>query len=290
MNWGNLVARGKDAYPKYKQGKKARDYWKLVRGAVDEDTRRGSLMKLGIKVTIDIASKLLGSSLSSHPYFKFHKVHLDVLASALNATGTKELAEQAFHDAIKAADSTVELARMVETLEGQRKLAVAAFGMSLRGSLLTLREAASGNTTALKQTGLAQPQFEQITRDQMYEHRCAWAGLSAEALQLALMVEADYRATETAMKRYDEKVRKLKTSGSIGKIAGYRVEQDRMWAQYDAMTKPQTAKRSSYDPLGAAAAARQSVTAIVEKITATTDLVFDDDVLFNRPDTIAATF
>lgn len=56
------------AYSLFKNVKKIRTYGKLVKESVDEDTRSGALMKLGIRGMLEIAGNALGTSLTSHPY------------------------------------------------------------------------------------------------------------------------------------------------------------------------------------------------------------------------------
>ena len=82
----SITKKAADAYSLFKKAKKIRTYGKLVKESIDEDTRSGALMKLGIRAMLDIASKAIGTSLTSHPYFTYHKVHLEVLAQALNAS------------------------------------------------------------------------------------------------------------------------------------------------------------------------------------------------------------
>ena len=61
-------------------------------------------MKLGIKISVDLAGKLLGTSLATHPYFGYHKSMIDALADALNASRNSEAAVDGYR--LTAANST----------------------------------------------------------------------------------------------------------------------------------------------------------------------------------------
>ena len=89
MDWNALVQHGKAAYPKLKAGKKAFDYLKLVKGAIDENTRNGSLFKLGVKGTMDIASKVIGTSVYNGAGDKISSIEL-VALSTHDACGLTE--------------------------------------------------------------------------------------------------------------------------------------------------------------------------------------------------------
>ena len=71
-------------------------------------------MKLGIRAMLDIASKAIGTSLTSHPYFTYHKVHLEALAQALNASSNLDKAEEALNRAIRSADASASLRKALE--------------------------------------------------------------------------------------------------------------------------------------------------------------------------------
>ena len=61
-----VTKKAADAYTLFKKGKKIKGYVQLVTQSVDEDTRSGALLKLGLKATLDLAGKVLGTSLTSH--------------------------------------------------------------------------------------------------------------------------------------------------------------------------------------------------------------------------------
>ena len=93
----------------FNTGKKIRTYTKLVKEAANEDTRPGALMKLGIRVMLEVAGKAIGTSLTSHPYFTYHKAHLEALGQALNASSNFDSAQSALNRAIRSADASASL-------------------------------------------------------------------------------------------------------------------------------------------------------------------------------------
>lgn len=287
MDTKALIALGKDAYPKFKNAKKAYAYLKLVRGTLDENTRAGSAFQIGIKFTIDVAGKALGASLSSHPYFTYHKAHLEILGQALNATNVTEQARDAFAKAVGQANASQGLASQVGSLEAMRGQLRFTF-VFLYGSLATLKEAAGGATAGLKATGMTEPELRKSAGDLLYEYRCAWAGLADQALALYLMVGAEAAGVTVAMDRYDAKLAALKAGkgvgGNLGRIAAYRLEEDRMWAELEASTRPSPAGRASYDPRGAAKRSVEQVEELTGKICTVVDALFDDDIAYGRPD------
>src|SRR5262245_24472990 len=54
------------------KAQKVYSYVSKVTGLLDETKRDGTALKLGIKIASDIAKKLLGTSITNHPYFTYH--------------------------------------------------------------------------------------------------------------------------------------------------------------------------------------------------------------------------
>lgn len=294
MDWKMWAERGRVAYDKYKQGKKvyksgkkATDYLKLARGAFDEDTRSGSLLKLGIKASLDVGSKLLGSSLTSHPYFTYHKVHIEALAAAVNVSDVKANAEAALENAIKASDSSQHLAGQMSSYESRRKMLADRFAILnflLLGALKDLKNNTPGVADEIRRAGNTQAGLQSEADKAIYDYRCCWAGLTDEVLQLLLMVKTDYAATSTAMARYEQKKKKLESGrgfeGHLGRIASYRIEERRMLT---ALTERPSRERTIMDPIGPARKAFEDVSRCTSIICRSNDAVFDDRMVFDEP-------
>ena len=88
------------------KAQKIYSYASKVKDLLDAKKRDGAWLKLGVKVSMDIAAKLLGTSLTTHPYYAYHKAQLDALADALNANRNAREAVEAYRRAISAANSS----------------------------------------------------------------------------------------------------------------------------------------------------------------------------------------
>src|SRR3954470_2864668 len=77
------------------KAQKAFSYVRKIQEVLDEKKRDGGLLKLGFKLSIDLAGKLLGTSLTTHPYYAYHKAQIEALADALNANRNSRAAVDA---------------------------------------------------------------------------------------------------------------------------------------------------------------------------------------------------
>ena len=286
-----VSTKAADAYQKYKTAKKAYDYYKLARGALDEDTRSGSLFKLGIKVTTDVAKRVLGTSITSHPYFTYHKVHFEALAQALDAVEMKDMATNAFNRAVSAADSTSSVTTVLQTFTHRRNALNVFWAMNL-AEPINIRARSRTNPTAaaaeMKDVGFTPQTMDKFIEDNLYSWRASWSELCADGLELLLMVDAEARIAEAAMARYTAKVKKLTEGGSaFGRIAGFAAERDRQWAIYDRMTSrptPGKPEQAVQDPALYARKQRDSADAMAGRLAQACDIVLSDAV--NAPDTL----
>lgn len=243
-----------EAYGLFKKGKKIRTYGKLVKEAVDEDTRPGALMKIGIRGMLDIAGKVLGKSLTSHPYFTYHKVHLEALAQAMNASSNRDQALAALNQAVRSADATEGLAKVLSSYQSRKtglKLTYAAF---IAGSINLLQDYGRRSPEAaqqLKDAGHTPESLKSTTEDSIDEWRAMWCELFVDSVELLAMGQVELRATEFAMRQFDDKMKAMAEGGNMGKIAAYSVEQERLWQQFDRMTEPGSGSaRAVEDPAG----------------------------------------
>ena len=72
--------------------KKYKRNYERIKRLVNEETRHGSLFKEALKGVLDAASRLIGAPLTRHPYYKYHKVHIDLLASSIDVMTAHEQA------------------------------------------------------------------------------------------------------------------------------------------------------------------------------------------------------
>src|SRR5215468_4702456 len=106
-----------------------------MKEAVNEETRPGALMKLGIRGMLEVAGKVMGTSLTSHPYFTYHKIHLEVLAQSLNASSNHDMALEALNRAIRSADAAAALSQALTDYQSSKNGLKLIYFMSIEGSL-----------------------------------------------------------------------------------------------------------------------------------------------------------
>jgi hypothetical protein len=235
-----ITQKAADAYTLFKKAKKIRTYGKLVKESIDEDTRTGALMKLGIRGMLDIAGKAIGTSLTSHPYFTYHKVHLEALAQALNASSNLDKAEAALNSAIRSADGSASLRKALDDY-GHRKNALKfTYTVFISGSLLLLRDRATNPEAAkdIRDAGQTPESLQATTDQNIYEWRAMWCALYLDSVQLLGMAEVELQATKAAMQKFDDKMKALAKGGSIGTVAYYSMQERRQWDEYDRATQP----------------------------------------------------
>lgn len=278
-----LSSRAADAYKTYKKGKKAYDYYKLVKATVDEDTRSGALFKLGIKFSMDVMGKVIGTSLTSHPYFTYHKAHIEVLVQALNATSMKDHAVEALSKAVSSADSAANLSSTLGGYRERLNALVWDWMWNLAEPVRMMGQYKTNPGSVAKDfadSGRTPDQMNAYLADYLDNHRARWAELCMDTLALLAMVDTEYRMADEAMNRYNAKMKKMQEGGNLGKIAAYSTEQERQWQQYERMVNPSASKpsQSVEDPSGFARRQRDSVDAVASSYSTACDFVMSDDV------------
>ncbi len=248
----SITKKAADAYTLFKKVKKIKTYGTLVKDSIDEDTRPGALMKLGIRAMLDLAGKAIGTSLTSHPYFTYHKVHLELLAQALNASSNLDKAEDALDAGIRSADAANSLTKALNDYRHRKNGLKLTYAVFIAGELNMLHDQNNPQTLqSIKDAGQT-PQSLQATLDNdIYEWRANWCDLYLDSVQLLAMAEVEARASEAAMQRFEEKMKTLKSASNMGRIAASRAEEDRQWKEYDRATNPGTGSvQAVEDPSG----------------------------------------
>jgi hypothetical protein len=283
----SITKKAADAYSLFKKAKKIRTYGKLVRESIDEDTRSGALMKLGIRAMLDIASKAIGTSLTSHPYFTYHKVHLEALAQALNASSNLDKAEEALNRAIRSADASASLRKALDDYEHRKNGLKFSYSVFISGSLFLLRDSKTNPQAArdIRDAGQTPESLQATTDQSIYEWRAMWCDLYLDSVQLLGMAEVELRATQAAMQKFNEKMKALSSGGNMGKIAAYRVDQDRQWQEYDRMTRPDGGSvQAVEDPAGYAQNQVDAIEKVSTNLGEGCEAAMSDDTY--RPDII----
>lgn len=260
----SVTSKAADAYSLFRKVKKIRTYGKLVIESVDENTRPGGLMKLGIRGMLEVAGKALGTSLTSHPYFTYHKAHLEALGMALNASSNLDSAQEALTRAVRSADAAESLTKALGNYTYRRNALKLAYSFAIGGSLQLLSDSGPQAEQQLRDAGQTRQSLRTTTDQSLYEWRASFCELYLDSVQLLAMGQVELRATQAAMQRFDAKMRALKSGGSIGTVFAYKAEQDRQWAEYDRAVNPQAGSVNAVlDPSGYA----QSQVAAIEKVS-----------------------
>lgn len=253
-----------------------------IKDVLDEKKRDGGLLKLGVKISIDLASKLLGVSLTTHPYYAYHKAQLDALADALNADHNSREAVEAYRKAIAAADSK-KVAAEFKRLEG-KKVDIVASHSAFRDRVGVAADVARGMMTdAFAQKRIAQAGgtgrlLESLTDLEAW--RANWAGLSFDAMQLQIMAGDELNVSIEAMNRVKSLVATLMNGSNTNRVAGQAAINNIEWEKYDQVVGQKSSVRLVQDPIRFAQDNVNKAAAWARAIAEMCDFVRTADVLF----------
>jgi hypothetical protein len=266
-----------------KKGYKAFSYYKDIQQAMDRNRRTGGLLKLGIRLSADIAGAILGESITSHPYFSYHKAHIEALADALNVSANNKRAIEAFNKAVKAADSTTIIRNEMRGFQ----LASERFALDYIGffdSLRLQREVMKGALTSevakeIAESGISNASLRQ-SEDTLKLWRARWIGLYFYALKLLTMTEVELGNATEAMAEFNKIMKAMMAGGSMSQVAGYATETDRQWAQYDRMKNPSAGEpeMAVNDPVRYAELQRDRIARVSKALAEMCEFVVGDEV------------
>jgi hypothetical protein len=110
------------------------------------------------------------------------------------------------------------------------------YSFQIAGALLQLQD--RGWDPQLKETVQTQGPLQAGTDRNIYEWRALWCDLFLNSVQLLAMAQVELRATEAAMKNFDEKMKALSSGGGMGMLGAAQMKKDREWQWYDRASKP----------------------------------------------------
>ncbi len=258
--------------------KKAYSWYKAVRDLFDENTRDGGYLKLGIKLTTEIGKRLLGRSISSHPFFSYHKAHIQALAEVLNVIHARKEAAAAFNRAVAAADASAET--KTQLLNFRDRSSRLGFHYIAIHEFLRLRAEQMKGVMAddavkdMREEGL---NWEDLVRadDLLTTFQARWSNLLFDAVELLIMLEAEVRAAREAMDTYNKEVQVMASGRNLSRVASLATENDRQWAAYDRAVHPSAGKSEMAvtDPVRYATIQRDAVAGVVNAISEMVDFV-----------------
>lgn len=264
------------------KAKKYYEYVRRVEDAVDETKRDGALLKLGIKISMDLAKKWLGASLTTHPYYAYHKVMLDALADALNAAHNSRSTVDAYRRAVSAATSTA-VAKEFKRLEG-RKVAVVAAHVEFTDRIGVAADIARG----LIDQKLAERKIQQYGGTariaaavaDLQAWRAMWAGLACESMKLVIMAGTELNVAAAAMHEVQQTMAKLMGGGTTSVLAGRGAINAIEWEKYDQIVNRGTPDRAAMDPVAFAQSNHGRALAWTTALAEMCDFVTSDEVYF----------
>ena len=261
---------------------KAFSYATKINEALDDQKREGGLLKLGVKVSVDLAGKLLGTSLTTHPYYAYHKAMIDALADALNANRNSRAAVDAFNRAVSAANSAAVAAEF-KRLEA-RKVELVSNHFAFKDRIGVAADIARG----LMSDELAKTKIAQMGGTALSEAvadlevwRANWCGLSFDALQLEIMAGSELNVAMEAMKRAKDLVAGLMGGSNTNRVAGHAATNNMEWEKYDQIVGQKKPDLSLMDPVRFAQGNVDKATAWAGQFSEMCDFVRSEDVLFS---------
>jgi hypothetical protein len=279
MGW--LDDRKKDmkkAQDLKKQKKKFTDLYNTAEKLLDEDERDGAIFKEAIKHTLNIAGRLIGKSLSKHPYVSYHKTHMEALGTVLNASAMTNMARQAAAAAGKTAAQVTLIAKHADEYAARRNKLMHEYDNLYLEILKDMKEyAETGRVLDRMVNGVMPPDELDMLRQQAdYVAKTfprwieEWDDLVDDAFALLVMVRVESNRVEKLMNRYDEKKNKLLKGGTglkgnINYIGGKSLERDEGYRQLAVETARQV-RSPETEALEAAARPRAAVARALEKV------------------------
>lgn len=262
--------------------KKCYEYARKVQDAFDETKRDGALFKLGVKISLDLAKKRLGASLTTHSCYAYHKAMLDALADALDAAHNSRAAVDAYRRAVSAATSkavTSEFKRLEE-----RKVAIVAAHVAIKDRVGVAADIARG----LMEEKFAERKIQQYGgTDRIAEAiadleawRAMWARLSFESMKLLIMTGSELNVAIEAMARMRSLIAKLMGGSNTSVVAGRAAINAIEWEKYDRMVGEGMPDRAAMDPVEFAQSNRDKAMAWTVAFAEMCDFVRTEDVYF----------
>jgi hypothetical protein len=240
-----------------------------------------------LKGLTKLGEKIVGKGFSKHPYFAYHKTHLEALTGALTASDTHNNAMKALNQAIAAADSTNALAAQIKELNDRKQSLKLSYAIGIAPTQQFLRDASRDEGQAeddLAGTGETIASVKAKGEVALEDWRANVCLLFSDSVDLLAMVDIEYRAASAAYARFTEKTKKLQQSNkSIDRVAGLAAEKKR---QEEAVmriyeqSKGGPAPEAVIDPSLYAQRQRDKVEAVVDVLGKVCDVAMSSDPRF----------
>jgi hypothetical protein len=232
-----LSQRAKEAYDRYKKLKghkdkdKAKGYYETVKKLLDEDTRSAELLRLGVNGLMKLGEKAVGTSLTKHPYFVYHELHLNQLGLALTSLSTHRNALNALDSAVRSADAAERLGKQLAGYTQLKYSLKYRYRYMLSEGLHMMRNTKIDPANAEREERATGQPYKAMVADYeayLYLWRAEVCGLYFDAVELLAMAEVECRAAAAAMASYNRRLKQLQNSDKpLDRIAGHGLEYKR---------------------------------------------------------------
>jgi hypothetical protein len=265
------------------KAQKAFSYFKTIREALDEKKRDGGLLKLGVKVSLEIAGKVLGTSLTTHPYYAYHKAQIEALADALNASRNSREAVNQYKRAVAAANSTA-LASEFKRLES-RKVDISASHITFREKRYGVafdmaRGLMSGEFAKRKIAEYGTGPLSEALAD-FDTWRATWAGLAFDSMQLQIMAGNEQNIAIEAINKVKNLMATLMGGSNTSRVGGYAAISNIEWEKYYEIVGEKQPDRLMRDPVKFAQDNFDKAAAWAQAFAEMCDFARGSDVIFH---------
>jgi hypothetical protein len=232
------------------KAQKIYSYARKIQDVLDEKKRQGGLLKLGIKISMDIAAKVLGTSLTTHPYYAYHKAMIDALADALNADNNAREAIDAYRRAVSAANSTAVAAEFKRIESDKVDVVSAHFQFKdTIGLVMDITQGRGGDAYLNAQSAKLGRARILGALDDLEAWRANWAGLCFDVMQLQIMTGNELNVATEAMARVKDMMKTLMAGSNTNRVAGYGAVNTIEWEKYDQIVNQKKPTQSLMDPV-----------------------------------------
>ena len=260
---------------------KAYSYSRKAYDLLDEKTRQGAIIKISVDAALDIVGGLLGASLSTHPYYVYHKAMMEYLASAVDANRNAREAIAQFRKAVSAATSKA-LAETFKRLEA-RKVEISASYIDFKDTVGVAADIARGLLSEkmiqekVKRFGVKKIGSSLI---ELQVWRMAWTGLAFEGVKLQVMAHNQVKAAQAAMAKVEDLVSGLMQGNYLNKVNGYGAQNHIEWEKYDLIVNQGKPQQAALDPVAFAQANFQKAQAWCQALTEMCDFARTTAAIF----------
>lgn len=263
--------------------KKAVTYVRRIQEVLDERKRQGGLLKLGIEISMDVAEKVLGTSLKTHPYYAYHKAQIEALADVLNAHENSQQAVEAFRRAVAAANSE-KITEAFKQIESRKVELVAQRSRLIDNKLRTALDLVRGMYHGkMVQQKIAEFGSEALV-DALLEldaWRANWAGLCFDAMQLQIMTVHELNAATEAMKEVEKRLAEMSKGSSANRVGGGAARNKIEWEKYDHVVRQKKPQQAAMDPIQYASSVSDKAAAWARALGEMCDFVRTHEMMFN---------